>query len=97
MTTQSFTVQDVNNEVIDWCMNKVKKRNRSSIEDKDIEPPEKLIRLTSYEDEHKDPSDLLLAYKRIWDNLDVNKPVDAKLEPFVWGKIRYYQQLLKTK
>lgn len=36
--------------------------------------------------------DILLAYKRIWENLDLNKPADAKLEPFVWHKIRQYQQ-----
>lgn len=34
----------------------------------------------------------LLAYKRIWDNLDLSKPADAKLEPFVWQKIREYQR-----
>lgn len=37
-------------------------------------------------------SDMLLAYKRIWNNLDLNSPADASLEPFVWRKIREYQQ-----
>lgn len=35
---------------------------------------------------------ILLAYKRIWNNMDLSKPEDAKLEPFVWRKIRQYQQ-----
>lgn len=34
----------------------------------------------------------LMAYRRIWDNLDLSKPADAKLEPFVWQKIREYQR-----
>ncbi|CEP08030.1 hypothetical protein [Parasitella parasitica] len=38
--------------------------------------------------------DMLEAYKRIWSNLDLSKPTDAKLEPFVWQKIRQYQQKL---
>lgn len=38
--------------------------------------------------------EILSAYKRIWDNLDLSKPTDAKLEPFVWHKIRQYQQRL---
>lgn len=37
-------------------------------------------------------NDILLAYKRIWDNLDITNPTDAKLEPFVWHKIREYQK-----
>ncbi|KAL9555765.1 hypothetical protein MBANPS3_002204 [Mucor bainieri] len=36
--------------------------------------------------------EILLAYKRIWNNLDLSKPTDAKLEPFVWQQIRQYQQ-----
>ena len=38
--------------------------------------------------------EILLAYKRIWNNLDLSKPTDAKLEPFVWQQIRQYQQRL---
>lgn len=40
-------------------------------------------------------SDLLLAYKRIWNNLDMTNPTDAKLESFVWHKIREYQKKWK--
>ncbi|CAO3615291.1 unnamed protein product [Mucor fragilis] len=38
--------------------------------------------------------EILSAYKRIWNNLDLSKPTDAKLEPFVWHQIRQYQQRL---
>ncbi|KAK4520383.1 uncharacterized protein ATC70_008517 [Mucor velutinosus] len=38
--------------------------------------------------------EILSAYKRIWNNLDLSKPTDAKLEPFVWRQIRQYQQRL---
>ncbi|KAL7314080.1 hypothetical protein PS15m_007735 [Mucor circinelloides] len=38
--------------------------------------------------------EILSAYKRIWNNLDLSKPMDAKLEPFVWHQIRQYQQRL---
>jgi hypothetical protein len=30
----------------------------------------------------------LLAYKRLWEALDMSNPLDAQLEPFLWHKIR---------
>ncbi|KAG2204770.1 hypothetical protein INT46_006163, partial [Mucor plumbeus] len=76
--------------------------------DSSLTPPEKTIRLhesisnESVKHEQNNgkfidisklsTSEILSAYKRIWDNLDLSKPTDAKLEPFVWHKIRQYQQ-----
>ena len=38
----------------------------------------------------EDPT--LAAYKRIWNQLDLSNPTDARLESFLWDKIRSFNK-----
>ncbi|GAA5810465.1 hypothetical protein MFLAVUS_003886 [Mucor flavus] len=93
-STDSAMLQWVRDEI----QRESKKRRRSIDHNKDLfVPPQKSPRKNDEQDPLIDTrkpnhSDILLAYKRIWNNLDLNSPADASLEPFVWRKIREYQQ-----
>ncbi|OBZ89541.1 hypothetical protein A0J61_02405 [Choanephora cucurbitarum] len=48
--------------------------------------PKKLLKMSTEED----PT--LAAYKRIWNQLDLSNPTDARLESFLWDKIRSFNK-----
>ncbi|KAG2198597.1 hypothetical protein INT47_001044 [Mucor saturninus] len=100
----STTELAVDSALLQWAHNEInlesRKRRRQIIEESDQGlhlPPDKSPRKNDYQAQEIDTSkmsrgDLLSAYKRIWNNLDMTNPTDAKLEPFVWHKIREYQK-----
>lgn len=97
MTTHSLIIEEETLDYRNESTTKSKKRHRCSMEES--HKPEKHMKLEEatpcLNDSTKDPAELLSAYKRIWNNLDLNKAVDSKLEPFFWNKIRYYQAIIK--
>lgn len=86
-------------------MNGKKRKSPFDEDNSNIITPIKLLRLSASEEdvENLQPGDpttrnmaILQAYKRIWENLDISKPNDAKMEPFLWKNIRRYNQLVQN-
>lgn len=101
--------QDLNKSFEQWIASEMLrgKKRKAPFEEYNDSPTAsiKSLRLSNSErnivneqqNEEKDKyKNMLMVYKRIWENLDTSKSIDARLESFLWSKIREYNHMIRN-